>query len=429
MRKLTALSTLFIIFLTLTFAQRDLERMFEDSYQEGELVTLSESIPFNKAIEVLSGISEKITGQKIVSTVDITSPIGIAIPKLPYKKALLLIVQYNGLMFEEKEDVIIVKRKGEAEGKPSADIYASVDSREVKISALFFEANISDMRERGINWDVLLEKTGIELGAELITFAEQLDPTGTGGSGSEGGSGANQQQGITPEFTMGPDNVDFEVGDFSGNASAIFKFFETNDLGEIVSNPSVVVRDNTEGRIQIGSDISIKQRDFAGNVTDFFISTGIIINVRPHLYREDGIDYCLLSVDLEQSSANPGDVSTEIKKTRATTEVLMLDGEETVIGGLYIQEEVEFRRGIPFLKDLPWWVFGIRYLTGYEETTIQKKEVVILLELEILPTLKERVAMKKENVLREAIDEMEQRIERNKLYKIWDKEDEDEYEE
>ncbi len=31
------------------------------------------------------------------------------------------------------------------------------------------------------------------------------------------------------------------------------------------------------------------------------------------------------------------------------------------------------RVGIPFLKDLPWWVFGIRYLTGSDKAVTTKK--------------------------------------------------------
>jgi type IV pilus assembly protein PilQ len=68
----------------------------------------------------------------------------------------------------------------------------------------------------------------------------------------------------------------------------------------------------------------------------------------------------------------------------------MLNGEETVIGGLFVNEEANVRNGIPFLKDLPWWVFGIRYLTGSDETIIRKKELVILLKTELVPTLQER---------------------------------------
>lgn len=41
----------------------------------------------------------------------------------------------------------------------------------------------------------------------------------------------------------------------------------------------------------------------------------------------------------------------------------MLDGEETAIGGLFVNEELVVRNGIPFLKDLP--MVGIWYSLSY----------------------------------------------------------------
>lgn len=78
-------------------------------------------------------------------------------------------------------------------------------------------------------------------------------------------------------------------------------------------------------------------------------------------------------------------------KTTATTQVLVLNGEETILGGLFVNEESVARNGIPFLRDLPWWVFGIRYLTGSDETITRKKELVILIKTELVPTLQERL--------------------------------------
>ena len=69
----------------------------------------------------------------------------------------------------------------------------------------------------------------------------------------------------------------------------------------------------------------------------------------------------------------------------------MLNGEETVIGGLFINDETNVRTGIPFLKDLPWWFFGLRYIFGSDNVQVEKRELVILIKAEILPTLKERL--------------------------------------
>ncbi len=90
---------------------------------------------------------------------------------------------------------------------------------------------------------------------------------------------------------------------------------------------------------------------------------------------------------------------------------LLLDGEETVIGGLYINEETIARTGIPFLKDLPWWVLGIRYLTGSDKTVVTKKEVIILLRAELLPTLEDRfISIQKQNLIKQKLEKDKEEI-------------------
>jgi type II secretory pathway component HofQ len=392
--------SLFLIFLFIAnaFPQTYLERRFKDYNNPDELVTLSQSLPFNEAVALLSKVSESATGKKIVSTYDSKNPIGIEITSMPYDKALVLIVKYNGLTMETKEDVIIIKQLGD-EKKPPEDVYASVDSREVKISAIFFEVNVAKTKEAGIDWKVLLSGRDINLGAELSTQA--TNATGI-------------QTSIPAHANVSGDGS-FNAGNFMGQANAVFRFFEDNNLGEIISSPNITVRDNKLGRIQVGSDFSVRTQDFAGNTVEKFFPTGTIIEVTPHVYKENGIDYILLNINVERSSFQVNLTTTEIKKTNAATQVLMLNGEETILGGLFVNEDTQERNGIPFLKDLPWWVFGIRYLTGSDVTTTTKKELVILLKADLVPTLKERLANPITNPLRDELQKQRGAIQYHQL--------------
>ncbi len=390
MKKITLLLILLIV--SPLFGQREIEKRLSQFVNPNEIVSLAEHIPFDKAIQVLSKVSKMNTGKPIMLSGSYAEPVGIEITRMPYMRALNIIVNYHDMMYTEDADVILVKPETQSGEKLGDEIYASIDSREVRISALFFEANISDMKERGIDWEVLIQKTGLSFGAKLTSFTKEQEKEG----------GASSQQAAAHEF-IAANKTSFEVGDFTGDVLGAFKFFETNGLGELIARPNITVRDKSTGRIQIGSDISIKERDFSGNLLDKFYSTGTIVEVTPYMYNEDGLDYVLLQLQAERSSADPGEISTEIRKTVANTEVLMLDGEETIIGGLFTHEEIVTRSGIPFLKDLPWWVFGIRYLTGSDKTQVVKREIIILIKMEIIPPLKERIARKKEDLIRQAI--------------------------
>jgi len=79
-----------------------------------------------------------------------------------------------------------------------------------------------------------------------------------------------------------------------------------------------------------------------------------------------------------------------VDRNTAETRVMLLDGEQTVIGGLISTEESETRRGIPILKDLPGWFFGIRYLTGLTSTTLIQRELLIVLQASLVDPLRER---------------------------------------
>lgn len=412
------LITIFIVFFGLLQinAQVDLKRQLSGYVNPDELVTLSENISFDNAIQVLSALSEKLTGKKIVSTVNLNNPIGVELTNIQYKKALFIIAQYNNLLVDETGSAVVVKRKDDATVQLAKDIYAPVEEREVRITALLFEANVAEMQEKGINWEFLLSRNGLSIGSKLVTIQEEQE---------QQSSQTTTQQQKPPEFSV-ESSSEFTMGKFAGNATAMFRFFETENLGKIISRPSVSTINGIKGRTQVGSDISIKERDFSGNLIDRFFSTGTIIEVTPYIYNEDGIDYIYLKLKVERSTALPDVISTEIRKTQAETSILLLDGEETGIGGLFVNEETTVRRGVPFLKDLPWWVFGLKYIFGYDSKEFATKEIIMLIKAEILPSLKERISTKKDDGnLRKEIQSNKEAFEKYKRESTLNEEKED----
>lgn len=353
------------------------EKQLSGEYSPLELISISQSASFDQAIRMLSAVSELVTGKAIVSAVSDPSPIGVEIKRMYYRDALNLIVNKMNLTYEEKEQSIVVGRKGVSDKELlTDDTYADITEREVRISALFFEADVENSRKRGVDWSWLLSRNGISVGSEIRSETTPSQQQAT-------------LQGEPPDFTINS-STDFHIENWKGNTTAMFRFFESENLGVILASPSVAVRNKQKGRIQIGSDFSIKQRDFSGNIIDRFYSAGSIIVVTPYVYSKNGIDYILLKLEAERSTFFPSELTTEVKKTSASSDLLLLDGEETMIGGLYINEDDLIRTGIPILKDLPWWVFGLRYLTGSDETVVRKKEVIILIRAELLPTLSQR---------------------------------------
>ncbi len=147
MKNFTIYLVLSLFLVIQVFPQKYWERRFKTYQNPDELVTMSENLPFSQAMELLSKVSESTTGRRIVSTIQKDDPIGIEIDNMPYDKALIIIVQYAGLQFETKEDVIVVKRGNEVEQELTPETYASINTREVKISAVFFEMDVEEAKK------------------------------------------------------------------------------------------------------------------------------------------------------------------------------------------------------------------------------------------------------------------------------------------
>ena len=407
MKKLSLLFAIIILFASQGLSQNYLQQTLRSYQNPEELVTMSPTISFNQAMELISKVSEKISGRKIISTVSIDTAIGVEIQNMNYLQALTLLVRMEGLYYEESPDAIFIKRSNIPQEKRTKDNYVSVNAREVRISAVFFEEDVNKSKERGIDWQTAFSKQGLNVGG-TIGIPTTSTTTGTSGSTSSSSSSSSSTQ--TSEFSINASS-DFSLGGFFGKATAVFKYFESQNLGEIIASPNITVLDGTQARLQDGQDLAIKQRDFSGNVIENFYSIGSIVTVTPHVIKEDGISYILLNINVERSSFVPDPNNTIINKTSANTRVVMLNGEETVIGGMFINQTSTIRSGVPILKDLPWWVLGLRYIFGSDQNITTKKELVILIKASLIPTLKERLEEPQvENALKEELKQQREKM-------------------
>jgi general secretion pathway protein D len=363
------------------FSQEYLEKTLRNQNPD-ELISLSSNISFNQAVTMLSNVSEKISGKRIVSTVKIDSVIGLNINNMNYFKAMVVLTKMEGLIYQEKPDVIIIKRPSDNEGRKASATYVPITEREVKISAVFFEADVAKERQMGMNWQTLFSKSGLNIGINSFSFSPDSNTTSVNAM-------TNPKTQPTGAISA---NSEYTVGKFTGSASAIFKFFENHNAGEIITSPNVTVLDGTEAKLQDGQDIAINQKDFSGNIIQKFYSIGSIVVVTPYILQQKGVNYILLNIHVERSSFVPGATNIIINKTAANTKVVLLNGEETVIGGLFFNQTTKQRNGIPFLKDLPWWFFGLRYIFGYDDNIVNKKELVILIKADLVPSIQQRLA-------------------------------------
>lgn len=343
-----------------------------------QIVTIALTTPFNQAMTILDSYSRKFLNKILVDPENRTTPIGVDIDRMQWLDALETILRTNGLWYKEYESYIQIvpgQQQVVATGEqkqPTLPLGTpTLDSREVNIEAVFFEADLTKLNQRGLNINFIIQGT--------LSGIRSIDGT-TPNIGLSAGSATGN-----PLSISGASDYSF------GTISALFGFLESEQLGKILASPAITVRSGQSGHMQIGVNYFITQKDFAGNTIQTMQNAGIIVTTTPIVFSQDSIDFVSLDLDLQNSSlAGEQQGFQTISNEQATTKVLLLNGEQTIVGGLYSTQQTTAREGIPILKDLPWWVLGIRYLTGSDQVSYQKKELVILLKATILPTLKER---------------------------------------
>ncbi len=335
---------------------------------EKDKITISRETSFVAAIKAIEVISQQSENRKIVNMSAFVGEIRVPIKQLYWKDALDLIVGYNNLVMEERPGAFIIKdiKLEEKIKEEAGEVVITASTRQVRISSIFFKADRTLSDQVGIDWTTLL---GGNVNAE-IKF-----------------KGASA---IGSELFEASASKDFETGDITIGVDVLFKIIEGYQKGTIIARPTIIVLSGKTGFVQVGQDFSVKTIDESGNIIDKFFETGHILEVTPKILVEGDREAIHLTVRVEKSSAIPGEISTIINKSQSNTDILLYDGEETVIGGLYDTDTKIERSGIPILKDLPWWFFGLRYLFGYNSHEISTNEMIIILKVELIDSIEKR---------------------------------------
>lgn len=412
-------SLLFVVLVVtaqLAFGQARDARLRSQGYvNPQEIISLDSTMRMDQALLVINELSKQYAGKVIIDLEKRNNPINVYVVNQHWRDALEMILARNGLTYIEEPEFIQIVQQGAAPMLGAGALAPTeppptLEDRDVKISAVFFSTDVSKLQDYGVSWNFFRSKpkepglngylaTGIALG----DTASPVPPTQRGG----GGAGGQTQQ-VIPSLDRAIGVISSPPEFTFANIDLLVKFFGSNNLGEVLTSPEVVVRDGKKGRIQVGRDIFITTRDIAGNTINQLVSTGTIIEVTPTVYTQSDTDFIYLDMTIEQSDAAPGPV---INRSQVKTHALLYNGEETIIGGLFTTLDQQVREGVPFLKDLPWWFFGLRYVFGSESTVKTRNELIILLKAELTDQIRDRIPFPKSR--QEVLDEkrMKSRLE------------------
>ncbi len=308
-----------------------------------------------------------------------------------------LIPQIKGILSERgsvtsdlRTNTLIVKdiRKGR---EAAVNLVKRLDTTipQVVIEARIVEAESTFLRDLGIQW-------GVDFRASGKPFANIFGANTPPGQTSPGQTG-NIPPGVTAAGTASPSGINppvfsptHGVQDFAINLPAQGAIGTLGALGFIIGNagsnpavldlrlsageqeghlktisrPRITTMDNKEAKIEQGESIPFATTSAAGTATTF-VDANLSLTVTPHITPDGSV---LMKIKANNNSIGSFKTSTgepSINKKESQTEVLVHDGETTVIGGIVISDKNTTDSGIPFLKDIPvlGWLFKRRSIS------------------------------------------------------------------
>ena len=194
------------------------------------------------------------------------------------------------------------------------------------------------------------EKLGIQWGINRPVVAGEVHAIGV--TGADGGN-FMVNLGQSDLTSGGISGFGLTLGNILNGASLniALQALETDNKTRILSSPRVVVADNKEARIQSGEQIPYQVTTAEGNSIQF-ADAEISLTVTPHVTSDDQV---YLTIDATKNSVlsdSFGGVPV-ISTKESHTEVLVGNGETTVIAGLAESTISESTREVPLFSKIP----------------------------------------------------------------------------
>ncbi len=187
----------------------------------------------------------------------------------------------------------------------------------------------------------------------------------------------------------------FTAIDEAGRTKLLLQSLAADNKVKILASPHILVLDNREASIQIGSQIPIATSTITTpDVTNASVTSsvqykdiGIILKVKPQV-NESGLVSLEISQEISQLGSTVligGERFQGIDKTEAKTNLVSRDGQTIIIGGLIREDVTRNRSGIPFLSRIP--ILGYLFGSTINETT--RNELIILLTPHVMRNIQE----------------------------------------
>ena len=227
-----------------------------------------------------------------------------------------------------------------------------VADQQVTIEARIVEANSNFTRDLGVSWGISQQGTAKgpwDLNGAMITGGGSFTINPGTQATNTTGPVFNNSAGLGSMFTFGRIGIDSTILDLRLSA------LEASGYGKIVSTPRITTSNGQLAKISQGTKIPYQSSGEDGKTKTEFVQANLSLEVTPIINPDESM---ILNIIVKNDSIGTT-VSTgtgsapSINNKEASTKVLIKNGETTVIGGIFIESDIESESGIPLLRDIP----------------------------------------------------------------------------
>ncbi|MGA2495908.1 MAG: type II secretion system secretin GspD [Roseiarcus sp.] len=203
------------------------------------------------------------------------------------------------------------------------------------------------------------------------------------------GAIANTVSGQMPSSTSSSDPLSGGLNLIVGNSISprvVLNALHSLTDVKILSNPSLVVVDNSEATLEVGDQVPIttgsatvlSANNAVVNTVDYK-NTGIILHVQPRVNSNGNV---ALNIDQEISSVpqNYTGLTPTISERKVQSDISVASGQTVLLAGLISETQDKTRQGVPVLDQLPW-VGGAFGTTG---ASTARTELIIFIRPQII---------------------------------------------
>jgi len=296
---------------------------------------------------------------------------------------------------EENNQLLVMATPGEWDSILAAIRRLDIPQLQVQLEVKILEITLTGNLQFGLQWylsGLINNTTGSNYPSTGFEYGPgyQGNPADRhqGSLGGTGNTGPTNNGGFFYSFL----NHDFQVA---------INALQTDGQARTLSAPSLVVMNNQEAQINVGTQIPVVQTYYNGlssntTVTGAngavgssayggttgsvqYLNTGVVLDVRPRV-NPGGLVYLEVQQEVSNPEAAPAGTNPPIDQRQLSTQVAVQSGHTVLLGGLIRDISTVSNTGLPWISNIP--ILG--RLFGNTTQATNRTELIVLITPQVI---------------------------------------------